>query len=118
MKDMIFRRDMLIEEAEHLEMYDERDKAAMMEMIKSCPAEPQKQSYHFHLTDDSSFDASCDLSFKEAILELAEYTDTDTELFRKCLMGFDECDFAGMVDLYDHFAYEVIEKVYVIGDVV
>ena len=41
-------REKLIDEAEHLEMYDERDKEAMMAMIKSCPAEPQRQNYHFH----------------------------------------------------------------------
>ena len=51
-------------------------------------------------------------------MELAEYTGSDTDLFRKSLKGFDEDDIAGMVDLYNHFAYESITEVYIIGELI
>lgn len=101
MNDSLSRKYLLLE-AEHTEMYDERDKETMMEMIRSCPL-PKECHYHFVFKDESCFDIRHALSLKEAVLEAAEYTGYNSELFRKALKGFDESDVRGIVDIYNHF---------------
>lgn len=95
-------RKYLILEAEHTEMYDERDKETMLEMIRSCPS-PTERHYHFIFEDGSCFDVRNSLSLKEAVLKASEYAGYASELFRKALKGFDESDVRGVVDLYNHF---------------
>ena len=101
MNDSLSRKYLLLE-AEHTEMYDERDKETMLEMIRSCPS-PKERHYHFVFEDESCFDTRHALSLKEAVLEASEYTGYNSELFRKALKGFDESDVRGIVDIYNHF---------------
>lgn len=69
--------------------------------------------YHFIDRDDTFYDV-CTESFKEAVLNLAQYNGKDSELFRKCLNGFEDNDVAGIVELYNHFAYTSIGEIYVV----
>ena len=103
-------RKYLILEAEHADMYDERDKETMLEMIRSCPS-PAERHYHFVFEDESCFDARHALSLKEAVLKASEYTGCNSELFRKALKGFDESDARGIVDIYNHFATDPDYKI-------
>lgn len=109
MNDSLSRKYLILE-AEHTEMYDERDRETMMEMIRSCPS-PTEQHYHFVFEDGSSFDIKRALSLKEAVLKASEYTGYASELFRKALKGFDESDVRGVVDIYNHFTKDPDYKI-------
>ena len=74
----------------------------------------KKTWYHFIFNDDTFYDMTCAVSFKDAIWEMAKYHNNATELFRKCLNGYDEEDIAGIVEMYNHFAYTDIGEIYVI----
>ena len=71
--------------------------------------------YHFIERDDKSYDV-CAESFKKAVLNLAHYHGDASELFRKCLSGFGDDDIDGIVELYNHFVYTPIEKIYVVKE--
>lgn len=51
-------------------------------------------------------------SFKEAIGKLADYSGEYTELFQRCLNGFDDDDVDGLISLYEHFVSNHIVKIY------
>ena len=51
-------------------------------------------------------------TFKEAILDVANYFNDDSDLFKKCLQGFSDNDIMGLIELLNHFAYEHIIQVY------
>lgn len=54
------------------------------------------------------------IDIKDCIKTYAEYTGTYSELFRQALEG---CEDKFVVDMYNHFAYNPIEKIY-IGEIV
>lgn len=51
-------------------------------------------------------------TFKEAILDVANYFNDDSPLFEKCLQGFSDNDIMGLIELLNHFAYNTIRQVY------
>lgn len=57
-------------------------------------------------------------TFKDAILDLADYHGELTYLFSRSLMGFEEEDKKGIIDLYNHWAYHSLENVYVIEEII
>lgn len=76
------------------------------------------KEYLFMLDDGISFIDIKAETFKTAISELSKKTGDDSELFFKALKGFDEKDTDGLVEIYDNFAYDRIEKVYEIAKVI
>ena len=72
--------------------------------------------YHFIFDNDTFLDkhGTCETTFKDIIYDLAVYHGDASEMFRKCLNGYDEEDIAGIVELYNHFAYTDIGEIYVI----
>lgn len=76
------------------------------------------KEYLFMLDDGTSFIDIKAETLKMAISELSKKTGDDSELFFKALKGFDEKDTDGLVKIYDNFAYDRIEKVYEIANVI
>ena len=68
--------------------------------------------YLFIFNDDSKYEMTCAVSFKDAIWEMAKYTGCGSDLFLKSLKGFDETDIEGLIALHNHFSHESIESVY------
>lgn len=74
--------------------------------------------YLFVFSDDNRYDMTCGVSFKDAVWEMAKYTGEATEMLQKCLKGYDNTDIAGIVSLFNHFAYQTIEKIYIVDEVI
>ena len=74
----------------------------------------KEQFYLFLFADDSYYEMTCGISFKDAVQEMSKYTNTSSELFFKALKGFEENDIDDIVQLYNHFSWKTIEKVYTI----
>lgn len=71
--------------------------------------------YLFAFLDETIYEMNCAVSFKDAIWEMAKYTGNSSEMFHKCLNGYESNDINGLVDLFNHFCvYSTIEKVFVI----
>ena len=70
--------------------------------------------YHFIFSNDASYDIRSAISLKDAVWEMAKYHGDASEMFRKCLNGYDEDDVDGIVELYNHFSYTDIGEIYVI----
>lgn len=54
------------------------------------------------------------VSFKDAILTVADYHGEKNDLFKKSLNGFEDSDTDGMIALYNHFSCNGISNVFVI----
>lgn len=74
--------------------------------------------YHFIFSNGALKDVKHATSFKDAIWEIAKHLGDASEMFRKCLKGYDESDITGIVKLFNHFAYPPIDKVYVISAII
>lgn len=74
-----------------------------------------EKQYLFIFQDNSQY-VKCAINFKKAVQEAATYYGEATEMFLKCINGYNEDDIKGIVELYNHFAYTPIVKVYVIED--
>lgn len=70
--------------------------------------------YLFEFVDGTYYDMTCAVSFKDAILEMSKYTGSGSELFSKCLKGFQGDDIQGMIDIFNHFSTYTIQKIYVV----
>lgn len=68
--------------------------------------------YLFIFNDDSRYEMTCAISFKDAIWEMAKYTGSGCDLFLKSLKGFDKNDIEGLIALHNHFSHESIKTVY------
>lgn len=75
-----------------------------------------KESFYlFIFDDDSIYEMNCAISFKDAVWEMAKYTGNSTDMFRKCLNGYEDEDINGIIDLFNHFCvYDAINKVFVV----
>jgi hypothetical protein len=73
-----------------------------------------KECYLFIFEDDYIIEIPYNKDFKSAILKLANHTGENSELFVKCLSGFNEEDMDGIVELYNHFAYNGINTIYIV----
>ena len=73
--------------------------------------------YLFIFDDDTTYEMSCGLSFKDAIWEMAKYTGNASEMFRKSLFSeeFREDDVDDIVNLFGHWCYySTIKAVYIV----
>ena len=75
-----------------------------------------EQFYLFQFNDDSSYEMTCGISCKDALWEMAKYTNTSSELLHKALKGFGENDVEDLVDLYNHFSWKRIENIYIVKE--
>ena len=76
----------------------------------------REQVYLFLFDDGSTYEMSCGISFKDALWEMAKYTNQSDDLLRKCLKGFDENDVEGIISIFHHFAYKNIVRAYIIKE--
>ena len=74
--------------------------------------------YLFIFSNDNHYDMICGASLKDAVWEMAKDTGEATEMLQKCLRGYDNDDIAGIVGLFNHFAYTTIEKIYIVDEVI
>ena len=72
-------------------------------------------SYLFIFNDNSTYETDCAVSFKYAVLKMAEYTGNSSDMFCKCLNAYKDDEIDGIIELFNHFCYyDKISKVYVI----
>ena len=70
--------------------------------------------YLFVFADESIYEMTCAVSFKDAVWEMAKYTGCGSELLLKCLKGFAFDDIEGMLSIFNHFSSGMVTKVYVV----
>ena len=71
--------------------------------------------YLFIFADNSTYEMNCAVSFKYAVLKMAEYTGNSSDMFCKCLNAYKDDEIDGIIELFNHFCYyDKISKVYVI----
>ena len=71
--------------------------------------------YLFVFADEGIYEMNCAISFKDAVWEMAKYTGNSTDMFAKCLKGYEDDDINGIIDLFNHFCnYYAISKVFVV----
>ena len=71
--------------------------------------------YLFIFNDNSTYEMNCAVSFKYAVLKMAEYTGNSSDMFCKCLDAYKNDEIEGIIELFNHFCYyDKISKVYVI----
>ena len=71
--------------------------------------------YLFLFDDGSTYEMNCAISFRDAVWEMAKYTGNSTDMFNKCLNGYEDDDMDGIIDLFNHFCYySAIDKVFII----
>ncbi len=72
-------------------------------------------SYLFIFNDNGIYEVNNAVSFKYAILKMAEYTGNSSDMFCKCLTAYKDDEIDGIIELFNHFCYyNKIAKVYVI----
>ena len=74
----------------------------------------KEQFYLFHFNDDSFYEMTCGINFKDALWEMSKYTGQSSELLCKCLKSFDGNDVEGIIQLFHHFSTKIIEDVYIV----
>ncbi len=75
----------------------------------------KKTFYLFVFDDGSTYEMNCAISFKDAVWEMAKYTGNSSDMFNKCLNGYESDDINGIIDLFNHFCvYDSIHKVFVV----
>lgn len=82
--------------------------------MKKMNDKPAEKCYLFHFSDDSLYEMTCGISFKDALWEMSKYTGQSSELLCKCLKSFDSDDVKGIIDLFHHFSDKTIEDVYIV----
>ena len=71
--------------------------------------------YLFIFADNSIYEVNNAVSFKYAMLKMAEYTGNSSDMFCKCLNAYKNDEIDGIIELFNHFCYyDKISKVYVI----
>lgn len=75
---------------------------------------PVEKFYLFQFDDDSFYEMTCGISFKDALWEMSKYTNQSNETLCTCLKAFDSNDVQGLIKLFHFFSYKKIEKVYII----
>lgn len=75
-----------------------------------------EKHYLFIFQDNIYYDV-CATNIKNAVKEVALYYGEASKIFLKCISGYNDDDIEGLIELYNHFAYTSISKVYVIEDV-
>ena len=72
-------------------------------------------SYLFIFNDNGIYEVNNAVSFKDAVLKMAEYTGNSSDMFCKCLNAYKDDEIDGIIELFNHFCYyDKISKVYVI----
>ena len=72
-------------------------------------------SYLFIFNDNGIYEVNNAVSFKYAMLKMAEYTGNSSDMFCKCLNAYKDDEIDGIIELFNHFCYyDKISKVYVI----
>lgn len=70
-------------------------------------------------TDETVYEMKSAVSLRDAIWEVSKYKDGDLgNLFYKCLEKFTDEDTNGIIDLYNHFSYNTIDKIYTVDKVI
>lgn len=77
--------------------------------------EIKEQFYLFQFGDDSTYEMTCGVSFKDALWEMSKYTGHSSEMLQKALKGYDENDIEGMCNLFEALTWGVqIQAVYIV----
>ena len=78
-------------------------------------SEMKEQFYLFQFDDDSVYEMTCGISFKDALWEMSKYTGYSSEMLLKALKGYDENDVDGMSALFEALTYAPrIRAVYIV----
>lgn len=73
--------------------------------------------YLFIFADNSTYEMNCEVSFKDAVLEMAKNTGNSSDMFCKCLTTYKDDEIDEIIELFNHFCsydYDEISKVYII----
>lgn len=70
--------------------------------------------YLFQFDDDTTYEMTCGVSFKDAIWEMAKYKGYGNERLLKALKGFESNDIDGIVDIFECLSYVQIQNVYIV----
>lgn len=76
-----------------------------------------EKHYLFIFQDESRYDMTSVIGIKDAVWEMAKYNGEGSEMLYKCMGGYDSDDIEGIIELYNHFVYNPIIKVYTVEDV-
>ena len=68
--------------------------------------------YLILFVDESSYEFRGAVSIRDLILETAKWTGISSAMFSKCVKGFDSNDLDGLVELFNHFSFNKINKIY------
>lgn len=63
--------------------------------------EIKEQFYLFRFDDDSVYEMTCGISFKDALWEMSKYTGYSSEMLLKALKGYDSNDVDGICALFE-----------------
>lgn len=78
-----------------------------------------QKHYLFIFDDDTQYDMTCGISFKDAVWEMAKYTGKSSEILSKALNGFDDSDTQGIIELYNSLSrFCQVIKVYIVESVI
>lgn len=85
----------------------------MSEGIKNAGKATYLFTYNYHEDENCIIEAN---SFKDAVIQLAEYDGCKTPLFVKAMSGMDTDN--EVMELFNRFSYRTVDKVYLIDSVV
>ena len=73
-------------------------------------------SYLFIFNDNGIYEVNNAVSFKYAMLKMAEYTGNSSDMFCKCLNAYKDDEIDGIIELFNHFCYDYdrISKIYIV----
>ena len=71
--------------------------------------------YLFIFNDNGIYEVNNAVSFKYALLKMAEYTGNSSDMFCKCLNAYKDDEIDGIIELFNHFCYyDKISKIYIV----
>ena len=77
--------------------------------------EMKEKFYLFQFDDDSIYEMTCGISFKDALWEMSKYINRCSARLLKALKGFDENDVDGIIDLFECLSVgKRIQAVYIV----
>ena len=75
----------------------------------------REQFYLFQFGDDSTYEMTCGISFKDALWEMSKYTGHSGEMLYKALKGYDSNDIDGICELFEALTDGIqIQAVYIV----
>ena len=77
----------------------------------------KEKKYLFIFDDNSLYERTCGISYKDAVWEMSKYTKTNNDILRLALSGFKPNDVNGITEVYNGITTEhKIRRVYIYND--